>query len=63
MKPVTDEDFEAAARRYCELLELDPDERVRLTCVVGCVTGPRWRGCVEDIRRLRAMNQAIKELL
>lgn len=63
MKELTDEDFEMAARRYCELMKLDPDERVLLPCRVGAITGPRWRGCVEDIRRLRAMNQAIRELL
>jgi hypothetical protein len=71
MKPLTDEDIEAAARKYCELVGLDPDAKILQppayspdgTSSLVAMYGPQWKAYAGAVRSYRAMNQAIKEFL
>ena len=63
MKELTEKDFEAAARKYCKLMSMDPDEKIRLPSPVGSIVGPRWVAHVDEVRAVWAMSQAIKEFL
>jgi hypothetical protein len=56
---MTDAQIETAARRYCTLLGLDPDEHVTLPSGDVNMTGPRWTAVCGDVRAALAMRQAL----
>ena len=60
MNLLTDDQLERAARMYCELAKMDPDERVQHGHPEGyavALYSPRWRLVAAEIRdhELKAM--------
>lgn len=53
---------ERIARRYCELMGLDPDERVPCSSAEGALwLSPRWESLLEDAASMRAWVRATLE--
>ncbi len=56
--PLSPANVERVARRFCELMGLDPDERIR-----GTVASPKWWRYTDRAREAIAMQIAVKEVL
>ncbi len=63
MKILTAEDIEAAARKYCELMGIDPEEHVMTPCLIGNAWKPQWQVVAAKVESFRAMQQVTKDFL
>lgn len=59
---MSDSQWEAAARRFCEIQGVDPDGREQDMSYTGgaWATRPRWRNIADELKRHAAMNEAIE---
>ena len=60
--PLNDAQVECAAREYCRLMQLDPDERINLPSDGQCMVqyiGPRWQAYITVVRSAAAMREAL----
>ena len=60
--PLSDAQVERAAREYCRLMGLDPDQRVGLPSPPGSMVylqGPQWQAYALSVRSTAAMIEAL----